>query len=124
MTADEAAELEAFNTHSQCKEQAQDDDHRHETLSANIASTKDKEELSPAEDEAEAGYLNVTQQKKPSKGQDVKYKEAKSSGSKESAGELASDRDPVSAGLECLIKSNDRCVARAITNRGALRVIH
>ena len=115
MTADEAAELEAFNTHSQCKEQAQDDDHRHETLSANIASTKDKEELSPAEDEAEAGFLNVTQQKKPSKGQDVKYKEPKSSGSKESAGEL----DPVSAGLECLIKSNDRCVARAITYRGA-----
>ena len=124
MTADEDAELEAFNTHSQCKEQAQDDDHQHETLSANIASTKDQEELSPAEDEAEAGYLNVTQQNKVSKGQDVKSKEPKSSGSKQSTGELASDRDPVSAGLECLIKSNDRCVAKATTYRGAPRVIH
>ena len=44
-----AAELEAFNTHSQCEEQAQDDGHQREPL----ASTKAKEELSFAKGEVE-----------------------------------------------------------------------
>jgi len=41
VTGDAAAELEAFNAYAEwCKEQAQDDGHQHETLSANIASTQ------------------------------------------------------------------------------------
>ena len=74
------------------------------------------EEHSLAEDEAEAGYLQHTQQNEVSKEQDVKYKERKSTGSKKSAGELASDRDSVSAGLEYLAKLNDMCVAKAMTH--------
>jgi len=41
VTGDAAAELEAFNAYAEwCKEQAQDDGHQHETLSADIASTQ------------------------------------------------------------------------------------
>eukprot|EP00450_Noctiluca_scintillans_P037561 CAMPEP_0194549592 /NCGR_PEP_ID=MMETSP0253-20130528/95285_1 /TAXON_ID=2966 /ORGANISM="Noctiluca scintillans" /LENGTH=308 /DNA_ID=CAMNT_0039397023 /DNA_START=76 /DNA_END=1000 /DNA_ORIENTATION=- len=41
VTGDAAAEVKAFNAYAEwCKEQAQDDGHQHETLSANIASTK------------------------------------------------------------------------------------
>ena len=67
VTADAAAELEAFNTHSQFEEQAQDDGHHHEPLSSNNASTKAKEELSFAEGEVEAGCLKPVQQNKVSK---------------------------------------------------------
>ena len=42
-----------------------------------------------------------------SKEYDEKYKEPTSSGWKESAGELVSDRGSVSAGLQCLAKPND-----------------
>ena len=44
----------------------------------------------------------------------MQYKDPKSSGSKESAGELASERHSVSAGLEYLAKPNDMCVAKAV----------
>ena len=74
------------------------------------------EEHPLAEDEAEAGYLKLTQQNEVSKEQDLKYKERKSTGSKKSAGELPRDRDSVSAGLECLAKVNDICVAKAMTH--------
>ena len=64
-------------------------------------------EVSFSQDEAEAGYQTLTQQNKftkVSKDQDVKYKEQESSGLKEAASELTSDKDSASAELSAVVQ--------------------
>ena len=64
-------------------------------------------EVSLSQDEAEARCQKLTQQNKVtkvSKDQDVKYKEQDSSGLKEAASELTSDKDSASAELSAVVQ--------------------
>ena len=76
--------------------------------------SKNLGELSPAEKEADAAYLKLTQQNKVSMEQDVKCKAARSFGSKEGACELAGERNCVSAGCSTL-PSRIPSVSKAMT---------
>ena len=85
-TGDAAAELEAFNAYAEwCKEQAQDDGHQHETLSADIASTKADDaakaestgsDVSPLADGILSADREVTAAKAVKEAKDVSKSEA------------------------------------------------